>query len=303
MICEYRRKENFMMRRHPAAGVAVALALVSCSMIPADPFFPAVAIVSLALIAASAGVLSEWLSWWRICALIGAATAIINPLLSSQGSTILWRGPHIPVLGTLEISAEAVLFGLASGLRLTSVIWAFALATLTVNPDELLGSLRGRGSRSALVTALSLRLVPATARDTRELIDAQRARGLVPDSGSRLERVVDRAPLMKRILLTSLDRGIGIAEAMESRAYGSGPRTRQAAHPAQAGDLLTAVLAATVLAAVIMTSVSGAISVDYYPRFNLTMSGIGLLLLLVPLFASITIGAVSISWKRKRLSK
>ena len=298
MIPAFRMRDSFLHRRHPASAILLVAALVAVALIADNPFFQVTVIIATAILARSAGVLKEWFGWWKICLIVGLATAIINPLVSREGATIIWNGPTLPVLGHLRISWEAVAFGAGMGLRLAAIIWVFALLTLTVDPDSVLGLLRGRGSKSALVTALTLRMVPTTVRDAGDLMDAQRSRGVVVDSGSKWALLKSRLPLMKRVLSTSLDRGIGLAEAMEARAYGSGRRSRYREYHFAVGDMVTVVVAVMLLGAVIAGAASGILSFKYYPSISISYGPGTLALLLSPLVLAALLALLSWGWRR-----
>lgn len=298
MIPAYRRKDNLIHRLHPVSMLALVLALMLVALIADNPFVQVAVIFATAVLALAAGVLKEWFSWWKICAVVGLVTMIINPLVSREGAHVLWRGVHLPVFGGLKITAEAVAYGAGMGLRLAAVIWVFALLTLAVDPDGVLGLLRGRGSRSALVSALSLRMVPATVRDAQGLLDAQRSRGLALDDGSRWEVLKSRVPLVRKTVSSSLDRGIGLAEAMESRAYGSGRRTSYVRRHFGLGDAAALATAVLMLAACIAGLATGKLSFAYYPSLSAARGAWTAVLVCVPVALAALLAALSWYWRR-----
>ncbi len=72
-----------------------------------------------------------------------------NAIASQRGDTILVRGPDLPVLGTVDVTAEAIAEGGILALRVAIVIAAFAVFTAAVDPDRVLRLLaaRSRGAR------------------------------------------------------------------------------------------------------------------------------------------------------------
>ena len=75
-------------------------------------------------------------------------------------------------------------------------------------------------SFSVLAVALATRLVPTLERDAGGLVDSLRGRGVA------VEGVRRRAGLVSPLLAGSLERGLNLAEAMESRGYGRPGATR-----------------------------------------------------------------------------
>jgi energy-coupling factor transport system permease protein len=145
--------------------------------------------------------------------------AVLTPLLAAEGSHYLWQGPTVPVLGPLGVTAEELEAGILAALRLAAVGLAFAAYALLLDHDRLVQR-AGFARRSALAVALATRLVPTLERDARGLMEALRGRG-VEVSGVR-----GHARLLSPLLAGSLERGLNLAEAMESRGYGRPGATR-----------------------------------------------------------------------------
>lgn len=306
MIPVFRYRGTALQRLHPLSQLLMVSSFVALALICDNPLHQVAIIASLALLACAAGVFGEWASWWKLCAVMAAATLVINPVVSREGTTVLWRGPTVPVVGRLDITMEAVLFGAGMALRLSAVIWAFALLSLIMDPDRALGLLKGRGSRSALLSALTLRMVPTAMRDSSEILDANRARGVVRDSGSRLQILKSRVPLLLRLAETSLDRGVSLAEAMEARAYGSGRRTRYHDYRLSPGDVAVGSFVLAVLAASIAGLAAGFLSFAYYPSINWDAGVAGVALMLLPVvFALCVLLASGLStrwiWLKSRI--
>jgi energy-coupling factor transport system permease protein len=198
----------------------------------------------------------------------GAVAAIgvmlINPLVSRAGASVLWTGPTLPLIGPFTISAEAIVFGVGMGLRLLCVVALFALHSSVVDPDALYRLIAPLSEGTALVVAMSVRLFPATARDAGRIMDAQRARGLRLDSGSWATRVRATGPVMDALLMTSLERAMGLAEALEARGYGRPGRTRLPGVDFGPGDRLVTALAAAALVAGLAVAL-GPGRFAYYP--------------------------------------
>ena len=94
-----------------------------------------------------------------------------------RGDTILVRGPEVPVLGTLDITAEALAEGAVLALRITIVFAAFAVHTACVDPDRLMRLARPLARRSALTATLIARLAPLAAADHARVSEAAALRG------------------------------------------------------------------------------------------------------------------------------
>ena len=220
-----------------AAPAAALLAAVVVAALLAAHTLSVAAICLVLLIAA-----------WRAPAkrrwpyLIGTLTSalfvfVLTPFVEQIGSHPLWTGPTIPVLGTLDVTTEELHGALFQALRLAAVGLAFAVYALEIDHDRLLAG-AGWARRSALAVAIATRLVPTLERDARDMQLALRGRG------------VDAKPLrlISPLLAGSLERGLNLAEAMEARGYGAGPRTRAPRPPWRSRDRAALAAAAALIA-------------------------------------------------------
>jgi energy-coupling factor transporter transmembrane protein EcfT len=149
----------------------------------------------------------------------GLAVVVVTPFVETIGYHVLWSGPTVPVLGTLDVTSEELRNGLFQGLRLTAVALAFAAYALLLDHDRLVRS-AGFARRSVLAIALATRLVPTLERDAAGLVEALRGRGV------EVTGVRGRSRLLSPLLAGSLERGLNLAEAMEARGYGRPGATR-----------------------------------------------------------------------------
>ena len=103
---------------------------------------------------------------------LGLVLVVVNAFASQRGDTVLVHGIVLPVLGTLDISLEAIAEGAVLALRLGVVMAAFAVHAASVDPDRVLRLLRPIASRSALTATLIARMVPLAAADYPRLGEA-----------------------------------------------------------------------------------------------------------------------------------
>jgi energy-coupling factor transport system permease protein len=149
----------------------------------------------------------------------GLGILVLSPFLHVTGTYVLWSGPTVPVIGTLDVTTEELEIAARNGLRLTALALAFAAYAQLLDHDRLLASV-GFARRSALAAALATRLVPTLERDAAGLAEAVRGRGVSVD-GLR-----GRGRLLSPLVAGSLERASNLAEAMEARGFGREGRTR-----------------------------------------------------------------------------
>ena len=118
--------------------------------------------------------LRQTLRWaWALAAMI----VVVNAIVAQRGRTILLRGWDLPVLGRIDVSAEALAEGGVLALRIIVALVVFAVWSACVDPDRVLRAIRPFAGRSALTATLIARLVPLAAADAARLSEAGRLRG------------------------------------------------------------------------------------------------------------------------------
>ena len=195
------------------AALAVAALLASHTLSVA-------AICALLLLAACRGPAQRRWPYLVGTLITGLTVFLITPFVEVIGTHVVWTGPTIPVVGTLDVRTEELRNGVFQALRLTAVGLAFAVYALLLDHDRLLTA-AGWARRSTLAVALATRLVPVLERDARELRLALR--------GRRVE--LGPVRLLSPLLAGSLERGLNLAEAMEARGYGRAGGTRAPRSP------------------------------------------------------------------------
>lgn len=225
----------------PAAAAALLAGLAAAALL-------AHRIVSVAAIAALLLVVclrapAERRRLYLVGALVsGLAVVVVTPFVETIGSHPIWVGPIVPVLGQLDVTREELWRALFQACRLAAAGFAFAAYALLLDHDRLLSG-AGAARRSVLAVALATRLVPTLERDAGGLVDSLRGRGVAVDGARR------RAALVSPLLAGSLERGLNLAEAMETRGYGRAGRTRIPAPPWKTTDVAAPVAAALLVLA------------------------------------------------------
>ena len=251
-------------------------ALLSASVAADHPFvLAACAAGSLALLLAAGGPAAPYL-WFA-----GASAVLVfavNPFVAVQGLTPLWHGPHVPLLDT-EITQEELAYGAAAALRIAGSALAVAAFVRLADGDRLLRAVARVAPHSAMIAALGARLLPTLERDAAGISLAARGRGM--ELGLRR----NASELMAPLLSLSLERSVMLAEAMEARGYGAGPRTSRPAPPARRAELaLTAIGAA--LAGLATLLVAGIAPYRYYDLLGDPMTAAGVA-------SAVAVGALS----------
>jgi energy-coupling factor transport system permease protein len=217
---------------------------------------------------------------------IAVVIALVNPLVSQNGDTVIAR------LGSLfghefDVTLEATLFGLVAGLRVIVLIAAFGLFNAVVDPDELLRAVRRVSYRSALTASLATRLVPVLVRDAGRMGDAARCRA----------RPAPRSAVARAALASSLDRAVDVAAALELRGYGAAVRPARRKRPWSRHDVRVSAAAVVIVLVAIGMRAAGVGEFEPYPSPSMTSAPADLVLAL----ALVVGGALPFAGRRARL--
>jgi energy-coupling factor transport system permease protein len=259
----YRRRASPLHAARAAAGGAWCAALAIAALSAEHP----IVLVGLALVvlagAAGAGVVREigrivlWMVPWAL------VIAIINMLVVREGFTILARLGEVPPFGQVDLTLEALVYGLLFGGRLLVIVAAFAVFTVAVDPDDLLRVMRRASVRSALAATLATRLVPVLAADAVRIDEARRCRA---DGGG--EGAGARVAVLRAVAGGALDRALDVAATLEVRGYGSARRGVRSGRPWSRHDRAFAVSAALLLALTVAARLVPIAGFDPYPEIS-----------------------------------
>jgi energy-coupling factor transport system permease protein len=187
----------------------------------------------------------------------GLVVFALNPFVSVQGLTLLWQGPHIPVLDT-QITVEELAYGAGAGMRVAASALAVAAFVRLADPDLLLRALGRVAPRSAMIAALATRMLPALERDAAGIATAARTRA------ARMRSPRAAAGLLGPLLASSLERSLAVAEAMEARGYGGPGRTRAPERGMTPREWILAAAGASALALTAAGLILGLTAFRYY---------------------------------------
>jgi len=126
----------------------------------------------------------------------------------------------IIILNTLFISLS---FAVAMVLRIYIMVSAFSIFFLTVDPNDLALSLISMRFPYEFAFSFSLvfRFVPTIAIEAQNILDAQQSRGYEMQKKGLISQVKNLFPLLIPLIICSIKRAFNVAEALESRAFGS----------------------------------------------------------------------------------
>jgi energy-coupling factor transporter transmembrane protein EcfT len=241
------------MKPLPAALVTGAVGSAAIAL--SNLLFPAAAALAGGLLLAAAGPPRRMYATFAIAT--GVTVFLIEPFVAVQGLTTLWHGPDIPVLDT-QITTEELAYGAAAGLRIAATALAAGAFVRLADSDLLLRAVARVAPRSAMIASLTTQMLPAIERDAAGVLVAARTRA------ARISRPGTAARLMGPLVAMSLERALGVAEAMEARGYAGPSRSAAPARGLTGRERVLTLLGVAALAIVIGSAATGAGDFRYF---------------------------------------
>ena len=185
-------------------------------------------------------------------------TALLNPLFSHQGVTIL---AYLPTGNPL--TEESVLYGFSAGAALAAVLCWFFCLNAVFSSDQFV-YLFGRVIPSlSLVLSMTLRFVPRFVRQFRRVSQARSA--LREHPGGTTPGIRDALAILSGVAGWAMENAVETADSMKSRGYGLPGRTAYSLYRFDRRDRLTLLFLALAGAFLAACRATGALDWRYYP--------------------------------------
>lgn len=224
-------------------------------------------------------------------ALLGAGmlalpAVLLNLLVSHLGATALFELPDsIPAVGG-PYTLEALAFGFVTGVTLAAGLLYVAPIWLLLEPHQVVDALPRALARTGSALAAAFNLAPGIARSFAGVAEAQRLRGWRPGGP------VSWGEIVVPVVLTAIEDSIQLAESMEARAFGSGPRTHLRRPRLAPMDWLVIGAASAAVTGFTVAHVFG-LAADWYPYPRLQWPQVSL----VPAAACLLLAVPALPWR------
>ncbi|MDX1797109.1 MAG: energy-coupling factor transporter transmembrane component T [Candidatus Lokiarchaeia archaeon] len=196
---KFMRKKTFLHKLDPRAKLVFSIVYTICALLFTEIIPLLLIFLSLVPLILIGRLFKKWIKSIR-----GLSFLII----------------FIIVLNTLFISLS---FAIAMILRIYIMISAFSIFFLTVDPNDLALSLISMKMpyEFAFSFSLAFRFVPTIATEAQNILDAQQSRGYEMQKRGLISQIKNLFPLLIPLIICSIRRAFNVAEALESRAFGS----------------------------------------------------------------------------------
>ncbi len=242
---------------HPFVEFFFFLLVMAVSMFVSHPALQLLGFFLAALTALSCVGVKKFLRQLLLVMPLMLFTAILNPLITHQGVTVLFYFPS----GN-ACTLESVLYGVFAAVRLATVLFWFVGWNAVITSDKFV-FLFGRVIPAlSLTISMGLRLIPRLLRRIREVSEAQKC--LCPDS-----KGLRHAGRVISIVITwSLENALDTADSMKSRGYGLPKRSAFSLYRFTARDGVALAYLTVLGASVLLAALTGQLTWQFYPMLQ-----------------------------------
>ncbi|PLX34489.1 MAG: hypothetical protein C0604_01610 [Clostridiales bacterium] len=209
---------------HPANAMVLIAVLIAAALLVSHPAHSALLVSVLSFSVAAFGGAGELKGLLRFWIATGIMIIIINPLVSTQGDTVLYR-TVLPLVGRIRITVESLAFAGLMVLRLFSMVLVIKLFGLSIDRDDFFGYLSRYMNKLVLTMSMTVNMIHRLRVEIQRVSEVMAMRGLDLKSGGLVKRTKAYYPMIKVVLISSLEGSVNRAEALYSRGYGNGNRS------------------------------------------------------------------------------
>lgn len=273
---------------HPLVALAYSTGALCLVMTAFQPVYLVVACVCGFVCLATevgAGGVARRLSWQLP---LLAIVALLNPLFSASGSTL------IASVGHLRVYAESLAYGVCFGMLLVASTTWFSCLSHALSTDEVLDVLGRALPTVALMCSMTMRQVPMLLDRGRQVDAALRANTAARVAGTHGPRF--GTAVSSTLVGWALEDSLECADSMRSRGWGTGERTSYLHNRWHRRDVVLLAVLACLLLANVPLVYEACVGFTFFPTLTRLRLWLGYLpfalFLLLPLWLSLALRLV-----------
>ncbi len=188
------------------------------------------------------------------------AIAIINPLVSHNGITVLF------VINNSPITLEATIYGIASACMVVSILYWFKSLSKIMTSDKVIYTFGKFSSKLALIISMTLRYIPLFKQQASKINKTQKALGAYKEDNI-IDTIKMKIKVFSVLITWTLENGIVTANSMDARGYGIGRRTVYSDYKIKVSDMFFLIISVFLFSVSVLSIYHSKHS--YYPEFIL----------------------------------
>lgn len=275
---------------HPCVNFVYFVAVIGLSMFLNHPLCLSISIVlglvNLWLLKGKRGAIRSFF----ITLPVMLISAIINPLVSHEGATVL---TYLP--GGNPLTLESIAFGFAAAVMLGSVILWFSSFNEIMTSDKLMHLFGKIMPTFALIFAMILRFVPRASQQFKLIVKSQQCFENDLLKKNFKVRIKRGTKAVSALMTWMLENSVETANSMKSRGFGTNQRTAFSNLKLTKRDVFLLICEFASGIYIIIGYLIGGLKCSYYPKisiaqpsmFSLSIFFVYIMLCLIPIFVEL----------------
>lgn len=214
-----------MIKIHPFTLILFSLNLLISILFYNHPFYISFIVIILIINILTMNEKHKLLNALKISGYTALLILIINPIVSNEGSLVIYNGMHLPIIGNFKITVEGVLFGVVMGAKLIAIAMIFVLYSIINDTDDTFSFFSKYAHRLTLTLSMTTNIIHRLKLEILRVKDVMILRGANLNEKGILKKIKSYYPILKIILISSLEGSLNRAEALYSKGYGTAKRT------------------------------------------------------------------------------
>lgn len=261
----YKNRDTFLQKLHPLTGVLLVLMYTAGVLAIKNPLYVILIILSVIALSLVDRSFGEIKGFILIILPITFLIVIFNILFNHNGNTVIIALNHIPLLGSLRITLEALLYGIAESIKLIGITLIFGFGSLILHPDRTFSFFSKYIGNSALLMNMTLRLFPTILKSLNNIIEVEKLRGNKLYQKNIIKSIRNQSNILNILFQNCLEDAGDMAESMYSRGYGLGRRSVYFFEKFSAFDKLFIIIYILIAAVFIFVQYNGYNQMEFYP--------------------------------------
>lgn len=218
----YKNRNTFLQKLHPLVSIFIIFIYILSFIVVNNPLYLLLILLSLILLSHIDGSIKDLLKYGRLMLPFAILIMTLNPLLVRDGSTILYIGKiKFPVIGSIVITLESIMYGIFSGIKVICITLAFGFGNLIIHPDRSFGFFSKYLKKSSLLMSMIVKMFPNMMKSYENIKEIEKLRGNILVDKKMKNTIKNGGNIVNILFLSSLEDSLDIAESMYSRGYGS----------------------------------------------------------------------------------
>jgi energy-coupling factor transport system permease protein len=189
--------------------------------------------------------------------------AAFNPAFNHEGVTILTYFRDNP------ITLESIIYGACAAAMIGGVIFWFVCYSAVMTSDKFIYLFGRIVPALSLIISMALRFIPRYGAQAKRIASARRGVGLGASSGGFMSRLRNGGGILSVMVTWALENAVETSDSMRSRGYGLKGRTAYSIYRFDARDRAMLLFLCALMAVVVSAAAFGAVSVGFFPLFEM----------------------------------